>query len=129
MEMEILQLLSAAGIGGIIGSLLTTVAQAWLSHKSYLANRNFQEKKEAYIGFLESLHRSEIEGTQEASLRVGHWLNRCELVGSKAVRMLSYKITETNPTKGGGVHPDRLQVLGNLKIAMRKDLGVEAEVG
>jgi hypothetical protein len=43
--MGIVQILSAAGIGGIIGSLLITFAQAWLVHRSYLASRNSQEKK------------------------------------------------------------------------------------
>jgi hypothetical protein len=45
--MDYIQILSAAGIGGIIGSLLTTVVQAWLSNKQHVADRIFQEKKEA----------------------------------------------------------------------------------
>ncbi|HEX4860379.1 MAG TPA: hypothetical protein VFV07_04025, partial [Rhizomicrobium sp.] len=67
--MSIVQILSAAGIGGIVGSLLTTFFQAWFTHRSYLASRDFQEKKEAYVGFLEALLISEVEGTTGASMR------------------------------------------------------------
>jgi len=123
--MGLLQILSAAGIGGIIGSLLTTFAQAWFARKSYLENRNFQEKKEAYVGFLEALHRSEVEGTIEASLRAGHWQNRCELVAPQSVRPLIQRIIETNPIAGKS-HPDRPVVIGQLKAAMRTDLGVQS---
>jgi hypothetical protein len=122
--MDIIQLLSAAGIGGVVGSLITTMLQAWFSHRSFLASRNFQEKKEAYVGFLEALHRSEIEQTQEAAARAGHWQNRCELVAPEAVRSLIYRIFETNPEKGKP-HPDRPNVVAQLKRAMRVDLGVQ----
>lgn len=60
--MDYIQLISAAGIGGIVGSLLTTVVQAWLSNKQHLADRNFQEKKEAYIGLLEAYRTSVQKG-------------------------------------------------------------------
>jgi hypothetical protein len=121
--MGYVQLLSAAGIGGIIGSLLTTLLQAWFAHRSNLAIRNFQEKKEAYIGFLEALHHSEVERTREASLRAGHWQNRCELVAPKQVRALMDKIFDTNPVSGKP-DPKRPYVIEELRKAMRADLGV-----
>jgi hypothetical protein len=122
--MTTIQLLSAAGIGGIIGSLITTLLQAYFANRSALANRNFQEKKEAYVGFLEALHRSEIERTPEASARAGHWQNRCELVAPESVRKHIYRIFETNPSKGIP-HPDRPSAITDLKRAMRVDLGVQ----
>lgn len=121
--MDYIQLISAAAIGGIVGSLLTTVVQAWLSNKQHLADRNFQEKKEAYIGYLDALYKSEIQKTYEASLNVGYWQNRCELVGSPIVIKFVHAMEETNPTNGQA-HPKRPQVLYELKEAMRKDLGV-----
>lgn len=122
--MEIVQLLSAAGIGGIIGSLLTTIVQSWLAHKSYLTNRNFQEKKEAYVGFIEAGHLSDIHNTPEYSIRWAYWQARCELVGSHEVVSLVGEIEETNP-KNGQPHPNRPQVWIKLKKAMRKDLGIQ----
>lgn len=122
--MGFLQLISAAGIGGIIGSLLTTLLQAWFAHRSGLATRNFQEKKEAYVGFLEALHRSDVERTRETSMHAGHWKNRCDLVASASVRDAIEKIFVTNPDEHGNMHPDRPNVIEELRQAMRKDLGV-----
>lgn len=122
--MDTIQLLSAAGIGGIIGSLLTTVVQSWLSHRSYLTNRNFQEKKEAYTNLLDAIYKSETEPNETTALYCGLCVNKCELVASKEVVELLYKYGETNPINGT-VHPDRPSVMRKLKDAMRKDLGVQ----
>ena len=126
--MDIIQLLSAAGIGGIIGSLLTTVVQAWLAHKNHIANRNFQEKKEAYANLLEAIYKSEIEPSEATALYCGLCVNKCELVASKEVIELLYRYRKTNPIHGT-IHPDRPSVMQELKDAMRKDLGVDLTVG
>lgn len=122
--MEIFQFLSVAGLGGVIGSLVTTLLQAWILKNSAMTARNFQEKKEAYVCFLEALHRSQIEKTPEAAERAGHWQNRCELVAPQKVRALIARIFETNPVRGVP-HPDRPKVISDLKSAMRSDLGVQ----
>lgn len=121
--MDYIQLISAAGIGGIVGSLLTTLVQAWLSNKQRIADRNFQEKKEAYIGYLQATYESEIKETDEAAKNVGYWRNRCELVASKEILLAIEKCFLSNPVDGN-VHPERPKVLKELKEAMRKDLGV-----
>ena len=117
--MSIIQFISAFGLG----ALVTALVQAWLSQRADIAKRNFQEKKESYIGFLEAMHRSEIERSENAALHVGHWQARIELVGSPEVIKACIKITETNPTSTG-IHPERPQAIKNLRDAMRKDLGV-----
>jgi hypothetical protein len=117
--MDWIQFLSAFGLGAIATALI----QAWLSHRAYLRQRDFQEKKESYVGFLDALHQSEVEQTAAASLHVGHWQNRIELVGSKEVVAACHTIRETNPTHAG-VHPDRPAALHRLKEAMRSDLGI-----
>jgi len=117
--MGLIQIISAFSLGAIVAALV----QAWFSHKAYVLKRNFEEKKESYIGFLDALHTSEIERTDQSALNVGHWQNRIELVGSQAVIDACVQIKETNPT-AEGVHPKRPQVLRDLKLAMRRDLGV-----
>ena len=124
--MNILQFLTAAGVGGIFGSLVTTLLQAFFGHRAQVSARNFQEKKEAYVGFLEALHRSDVERTRETSMHAGHWKNRCDLVASKEVREAIEQIFHTNPNARGETHPDRPHVIENLRQAMRKDLGVDA---
>ncbi|MET0155394.1 MAG: hypothetical protein ABW189_04745 [Rickettsiales bacterium] len=121
--MDYIRLISAARIGGIVGSLLTTLVQAWLSNKQRLDDRNFQEKKEAYVGYLDAAHNSEVQRTLESVQKWGYWENRCELVGSLAVIKLAHEIRETNPVDGM-MHPNRPDVIRKLKQAMRKDLGV-----
>jgi hypothetical protein len=117
--MSIIQFLSAFGLGAIVAAFV----QAWFSNRAYISKRNFEEKKESYIGFLDALHQSEVERTEKSALNVGHWQNRIELVGSRTVIGACARIKETNPISGE-VHPERPQALRDLKEAMRKDLGV-----
>ena len=117
--MSLIQFLSAFGLGAIVVAFV----QAWFSHRAYISKRNFEEKKESYIGFLDALHQSEVERTEKSSLNVGHWQNRIELVGSRTVIGECARIGETNPISGE-VHPERPQVMHDLKKAMRKDLSV-----
>ena len=117
--MTVVQFITAFGLGAIITALI----QAWLTQRADISKRNFQEKKECYIGFLDAMHKSELQRTEEAALDVGHWQNRIELVGSKGVITACIRIKETNPIQNN-VHPDRPQVMRDLKDEMRKDLGV-----
>jgi hypothetical protein len=117
--MSIIEFISAFGLGAIVAALV----QAWLSNRAYISARNFDEKKENYVGFLDAMHKSEVERTDEAAINVGHWQNRIELVGSQEVIMSCNRIKETNPISTG-VHPQRPQVLVDLKESMRRDLGV-----
>ena len=121
--MNFISLLTAFGLGSIV----TALVQAWLTKKSYLENRNFQEKKEAYVGFLKADHRAAVEKTHESSLFLGHMIGICELVGSRKVVELLRRFAETNPVNNKP-HPDRPEVVKNLTKAMRKDLGVSLEI-
>lgn len=51
----IITLLSAAGLGGVVGSAVTSLLQAWLSRRAVFDERRFREKKEAYTGLLDAL--------------------------------------------------------------------------
>ena len=88
-------------------------------------DRNFQEKKEAYIGYLDATTRNQIEQTESSYILTGYWKNRIELVGSPEIIKSCIRIVETNPTNGKA-HPERPHVMDELKEAMRKDLGVHA---
>jgi len=117
--MGFVQFFSAFGLG----ALVTAFVQAWLARRAYVQQRNFQEKKECYVGFLDALHQSGVERTETAALNVGHWQNRIELVGSPAVQSACVRINETNPVSDE-VHPERAAALRALKNAMKVDLGV-----
>jgi hypothetical protein len=117
--MSAIQFLSAFGLGAIVAAFV----QAWLSNRAYNSKRNFDDKKECYVGFLDALYQSEVERTEKSALNVGHWQNRIELGGFRFVIGGCARIKETNPISGG-VHPERPQASHNLKEAMRRDLGV-----
>jgi hypothetical protein len=121
----ILPFLSAAGLGGIIGAVVTTFLQSWLSRRTALDERRFREKKDAYVNLLYAMHRSEIEDSPEAAKLVGHWTSVIDLVGSTAVRRCCPRIRATNPLSDGAPHRDRPQALADLKSAMRANLGID----
>jgi hypothetical protein len=122
-KMDTNTLIGLVGAFGL-GSVVTAGVTHWLNIQEEKKSRRFEERKETYIGFFDALHKSEIEQTHIASLNVGYWRNRIELVGSTEVIKLCYKIEETNP-KNGLIHPERPQVILDLKNAMRKDLGID----
>jgi hypothetical protein len=121
--MDIIQLISAAGIGSIIGSVITTIIHSWLSNRSKLEDRKYSEKKSAYIGFLQSILQSEVMPTKENSLHVGYWINICEIAGSDEVKFLLEEFGRTNPVNEQ-IHSERPEIMKKIKRAMKEDLGL-----
>lgn len=108
-----------SGIG--IGAILQSVVQHWLSSKKYIREREFKEKKDAYVGLLLAIHESHVKQTPEAALNVGHWISVCELFASDEVKQKCRQLLATNPVNGE-VHPDRPALLEQMKMAMKLDL-------
>lgn len=100
------------------GSLLTALVQIILSNRAISRRRQYDERKEAYIGLLEAWVRQESEGFKDTSfLDVGHWVLRSELVASASVFALLKKWKDTQP---GSIV--RIDTTDRLKSAMRDDL-------
>jgi hypothetical protein len=116
--MDIIQFISVAGIGGIIGSLLTTVVQSWLSNKSHIANRNFKEKKEAYIGLMEAFRMTCLKSGQDERNNFAYWAVRCDLVAPKEIRNLVERMKTEN-------YEQQKNAFEEIKRLIRKDLGVQ----
>jgi hypothetical protein len=115
--MDYVQILSAAGVGGIVGSLLTTLIQSWLSNKQHLNNRSFQEKKEAYIGLIDSFRAATNVG-KDIDGQFAYWSTRCSLVGTQEI------IKHIQEMKTDDYDTQEV-AFKKLEQAMRKDLGVE----
>lgn len=113
--MSTIQFISAFGLGAILSVLI----QAWLKQKSDISKRNFQEKKECYIGLLEAYHRAAVEKTDEAAKNFGYWQMRCELVAPKEVRDAIQEIVNTNDDR-----EKRNIAHENLKTTLRRDIGI-----
>lgn len=114
----VVSLIAAFGLG----SLLTAVVQFWLARNARLDERNFEERKVAYIGLLEAYHRAAIEGTDAAGKEFAYWQMRCELVAPQSVREAIERIISTNDDKDA-----RYIAHDQLKTALRLDLGVESK--
>lgn len=112
---QTITLLTAFGLGSIMSVLI----QAWLSRSWKQNERQFEEKKSAYIGLLEAYHRAAIEGTDEAAKNFAYWQMRCELVASSEVSSAISQIIETNdkPIERNIAHE-------RLKSSMRQDLNI-----
>lgn len=113
-------IITAVGAFGL-GALAQSVIQHWLESRKYAREREYKEKREAYFGFLDAVTKSEVSPSQETSIIGGHWINRCEIVGSNEVISLLSEFLETNPADGSP-HPDRPTVMKKLKTAIRDDL-------
>lgn len=113
--MQFVEFLSAFGLGAVV----TAFIQAWLAHRSETSKRNFQEKKECYIGLLEAYRSIAIENTNVTAKNFAYWQIRCELVGSERVRKAIEDLKNTNPNS-----VTRDQAHENLKIALRSDLKI-----
>lgn len=108
-------LLTAFGLGSIV----TALVQAWLSNRSKRDERNFHEKKDAYIGLLEAYRQAAVEGTDEAAKNFAYWQMRCELVAPEVVRNAIERIIETNADR-----QRRAIAHEDSKSALRADLGI-----
>jgi hypothetical protein len=113
--LQIVSLLTAFGLGSIV----TTIVQAWLANRSKRDERRFQEKQTAYIGLLEAYHRAAVEGTDETSKQFAYWQMRCELVAPAPVRDAIRRIVETNDDRLARQIADQ-----DMRQSMRADLGI-----
>ena len=108
----ILAFISAFGLGAIV--------QTYISQRADTKKRNFQEKKEVYVGILDAFRAVLVSHSVETAKNIGYWHMRCNLVGSKEVCALLQEIIEADKT----TQPEKLK---NLQTAMRKDLGVAGD--
>ncbi|MCX8954351.1 hypothetical protein OU790_12990 [Ruegeria sp. NA] len=112
---EWITILGALGLG----SLATVITQWLLTRADSRKKLRFQERKDAYVGLWQAMHRSEIERTEEAALHVGHWVARCELVAPHPVRRAVKTLVDSKPGS-----PERKASVENVLHVMRKDLGI-----
>ena len=115
MEGLVIPLLASFGLGSVVTSLV----QAWLAGRSNAEDRRYSEKQAAYIGLLEAYHRAAVEGTPEAAKNFAYWQLRCELVGTHEIRKAIQDIIDTNDDPVG-----RNDAHERMKRAMRADLGI-----
>ncbi len=122
--MELNYLISILGAIGL-GSLITVIVKHFLS--TSFEDRKFitLEKKEAYLGLLDSLQRAAVDPSDENSKLYAFWQTRISLVGSSEVIKYTKDIVDTNSPKKREL---RNKAFHNLVSSMRKDLNINKEV-
>ena len=115
MEMSVITLLTAFGAGSVI----TAFVQWYFNSRTANQTRNFNEKKEAYVGLLEAYREVAIEGTDSAAKNFAYWQLRCELVSPQSLRSAIRQLIESPPNTTA-----RQEAHDLLQNEMRLDLGV-----
>ena len=84
-------------IGGLgLGSLLKSMIDHFVSRRALAHDRRYQERREAYLGLLTSLHKAAVEPSDENSKAYALWQTHCELFGSPEVSRYAKDIVDTN---------------------------------
>lgn len=112
---DVIPLLTAFGLGSIVTALI----QSWLQRRGSIADRNFRERKEAYIGLLEAYHMAAVEPSDANSKNFAFWQMRCELVAPQNVRVAIEGIVNTNDDLKA-----RYSAHEHLKEVLRADLTI-----
>jgi hypothetical protein len=110
-------------VGGLgLGGIITTALQTWMQRKADARNKAFIEKRDCYLGLLETIKDSRLGPKQNVPVmvRYAYWKARAALVASPAVFRLAQRISDTQ----GGTRENN-EAHGNLLTEMRKDLGID----
>ena len=106
-------------LGGLgLGSLLKSFLDFRQSRTALAKDRQYQEKREAYLGLLSALHQSAIRPSDEAAKGYALWQARCELFGSPEVARYAREMISTND----GQRESRHAAFEGLVASMRDDL-------
>ena len=105
-------------LGGIgVGSILTTLVKAYLENKQMLSKRAFEEKRDAYVSYLNIAATSQTMPAKEALWARTAAIERINLCGSSEVVRLLEVVSKTPP--GSPRDP-----INQLIQAMRQDLSL-----
>lgn len=103
-------------IGGLgLGSILTLLIKEYLNNKKTMSQRAFEEKKEAYIAYLNIALRSQTMPEKQAIWERTAAMERIKLCGNKIVIDFLDNLSKSHPN-------DYRSNLDKLIQEMRKDL-------
>ena len=115
--MEINTILAVFGGLGV-GSLITSLVTHYTNQKAKQKERRYEEKKDAYLGLLNSLHDAAVNPSDKASKSFALWQTKCQIFGSYNVSRYAQAIVDTND----GPREERELAFQSLLDAIRKDL-------
>jgi hypothetical protein len=114
--MDILSLIGGLGIGSVI----TLFLKEYFDNRKTISKRAFEEKREAYVNYLDIASRSQTMSSEEGLWARTAAMSRIELCGSlKVIKQLNLLISSKPPVPR--------EVLDELIQAMRDDLFPQAK--
>ena len=96
MENWIIPLLGGLGIGSVLTAIITKLLDHFINRKSAKQTLLYKEKREAYLGLLDALHKAAIQPSIENSKNFALWQTRIEVFGTQEVANAVQGIIETN---------------------------------
>lgn len=106
-------------VGGLgFGTLINTAYSDWRTRAAKRTDRLYEEKRNAYLGLLDALHKAAVEPSDAASKAFALWQTRCNLFGSEEVSLYAQRIIDTN----NGPRSERNEAFNGLLKAMKTDL-------
>ncbi|KXU78577.1 hypothetical protein [Aeromonas enteropelogenes] len=106
-------------VGGLgIGTLLNSIISNVIARSAKRTDRLYEEKRNAYLGLLDALHKAAVHPSDAASKEFALWQTRCNLFGSEEVSRYTQRIIDTND----GPRSERNDAFDGLLKAMKTDL-------
>lgn len=118
MENTIISIVSMLTVAAV--SLLTPFVTDHIAGRRAKKDRIYQEKRDAYIGLLTSIHNAGVEKTEKAGYEYGLWQTKCAIFGSNDVTKWADKFPKTTVRT-----LERTEAGEKLLAAIRKDLNSE----
>lgn len=106
-------------IGGLgLGTLLNSVINHFFNTTKIKKEKLYQEKRDAYLGILNSLYESAVFPSDQKSKAYALWQIKCDVFGTKEVIKWAKILPNTVPGT-----PERNEAFDGLINAIRKDIG------
>lgn len=96
MESWIIPLLGGLGIGSALTAIVTKLLDHFITRKTAKQTLLYKEKREAYLGLLDALHKAAIQPSNENSKAFALWQTRVEVFGTLEVAEAVQGIINTN---------------------------------
>jgi len=119
MENWVIPLLGGLGIGSVLTAIITKLLDHFINRKTAKQALLYKEKREAYLGLLDALHKAAVQPSNENSKAFALWQTRIEVFGTNEVAEAVQGIVETNEPSQ---RRERDLFFKQLIIAIRKDL-------
>lgn len=111
-------------LGGLgVGQLITRIIDHFLNSRISKKNQLYIEKRDTYLGLLDSLRKTALSSSEENVKEFAYWHARATLFGSSEVSNVIQEVINSN---GPNDKEKRSYFYDQLLLLMKKDLGISS---